>query len=322
MRWSKARGRRDNKEGAGFLVSAAFVGLASVRDVYLGGLFQSLSPVILATVAFSLCFLVFFPIALVATPESLRRMARRPGELFWINATSALGWLAFFHALQMVEPLLVQILFAGVGPLSVVSLDRFVGGEAPVARPSRIEVVVYLGLLVSLGFAVVVAVAGISGLGPQPAGLAFLGVSLATTAGVSISINTVLCRRMNDTGVNPVALVAVRFLGTVTVAAALALVFGHGLTSVVPRATLAVVAAASLLLVVLPIYVNQIGVSLASPLTVRVVLALAPVLIFVLQLSEGRLPASPYSLAAAVLYGTFAITGAVVRRRALGGRAT
>ena len=59
-----------------------------------------------------------------------------------------------------------------------------------------------------------------------------------------------------------------------------------------------VVLGASLLLIVFPIYVNQVGIALASPLTVRVVLAVRPVLIFVLQLVEARLSSSAYLLAA------------------------
>jgi len=61
---------------------------------------------------------------------------------------------------------------------------------------------------------------------------------------------------------------------------------------------------------------NQIGISLASPITVRGVLALGPVLVFLLQLWEGRLLSSPYSLTSIVLYSTFALSAAFVRQRA------
>jgi hypothetical protein len=63
--------------------------------------------------------------------------------------------------------------------------------------------------------------------------------------------------------------------------------------------------------------VNQIGISLASPLTVRVVLAAGPVLIFLVQLFEGRLSASPYSLTAATLYAVAAVAAGVARQRAI-----
>ena len=52
------------------MASAAFVCLASVRDVYVGGLFQRLSP---------------------------------------LDVASALAWISFFFALGATEPLMVQI---------------------------------------------------------------------------------------------------------------------------------------------------------------------------------------------------------------------
>jgi hypothetical protein len=73
----------------------------------------------------------------------------------------------------------------------------------------------------------------------------------------------------------------------------------------------------SLLLIMVASYVNQLAISLASPLTIRVVLASGPVLIFLFQLIEGRLSASPYILAAALLYATPPIAAGAVRRRAI-----
>jgi hypothetical protein len=53
---------------------------------------------------------------------------------------------------------------------------------------------------------------------------------------------------------------------------------------------------------VLPNYVNQVGVALASPVTVRAVPAVGPVLVFLLQTLEGRLSPSWWTLAVSVLY--------------------
>jgi hypothetical protein len=63
-------------------------------------------------------------------------------------------------------------------------------------------------------------------------------------------------------------------------------------------------------------FVVSQGGSLASPLTVRVALSLGPVFIFALELIEGRLVSSPYSLAAAGVYSFFAIGAAGARQRA------
>jgi hypothetical protein len=69
--------------------------------------------------------------------------------------------------------------------------------------------------------------------------------------------------------------------------------------------------------IVCPIYVSQWSISLASPITVRVALALAPVVIFAFQLVEGRLGASPYTSAVETLCCTFALAAAAARRRSM-----
>jgi drug/metabolite transporter (DMT)-like permease len=316
MRRISERAWPRDRETAGFLASLAFVCLASVRDVYLAGLFQRSSPLSVALVAFVLCAAVFLPIAATRSPRSLRLLRERPRELFWINATSGLAWISFFYALRTVEPLLVQVLFAGVGPLSILVIDRWLPGLTPPARIERLERCIHVGLLATLALAAAVALGGLSGAGPQPLGTRALGVALAAGAGFSISVNTVLCRKLNDVGVDPVALVAVRFLGAIALVTALALFSRHDFAGLFSWRTSAVVVGVSSLLVVFPIYVNQVGISLASPLTVRVVMALTPVLLFGLQLVEGRLSPSPYSLAGALLYGVAAIAAAVARRRA------
>ena len=81
-----------------------------------------------------------------------------------------------------------------------------------------------------------------------------------------------------------------------------------------PSVALPNVAAAALLLIVLPLYLNQRGVALASPMTVRVVHAAGPVLVFALQLADGRLPASPWSLAVIIAYAGTATLSAIARQ--------
>ncbi len=313
---STAGVRRSNqrREAAGFLVSAAFVCLAAMRDVYLGGLFQRVNPLVVAMVAFSLCTLVLLPLALVRSRESLAALVSRSGALFWVNVTSAMAWLAFFAGLRLVEPSLVQILYSGIGPLSVVWIDRYLPGAMPVPL-TRVERPIYVGLLASLVFAAAVALSGLSGAGVQPVSVAALGVIFAASGGVSISVSTMLCRTLNDAGVTPSALLSLRYPATALSAAALASLSPVGLRGELSWVDTFMAMAA--LLIIVPSYVNQLAISLASPLTVRVVLAIGPVLIFLLQLIEGRLSVSPYSLTAAILYAVAAAAAGLARQRAI-----
>ena len=93
--------------------------------------------------------------------------------------------------------------------------------------------------------------------------------------GTSIAVSTLLCRTLNDAGVCPATLLALRFPGAVVLAAALALVVPGDVFASLTPGGLAGIALASFALIVLPNYVNQAGVALASPVTVRAVLAVA-----------------------------------------------
>lgn len=304
-----------SREAAGFLVSAGFVCLAAVRDVYLGGLFQRVSPLLVAIVAFSLCTLVFLPAALVASRDSLAVLRRRPRDLFWVNITSASAWLAFLYALRLIEPSLVQILYSGIGPPSVVCIERHLADAMRVVSLTRAEGLAYFGLFASLVFAAALALSGLSGAGAESVGVTALGVVLPAGGGILISVSTMLCRRLNDAGVTPSALLSLRYPATALSAAALASLSPGGLPSELSWVD-AFMAIASLLIIV-PSYVNQLAISLASPLTVRVVLAVGPVLIFLFQLIGGRLSASPYSLTAAIVYGLAATAAGRARQRAI-----
>jgi drug/metabolite transporter (DMT)-like permease len=276
------------REAAGFLLSLAFAGLAAVRDVYFGGLFQHVNPLGVALVAFGLCAVGFLPLALARDRGGLAMLVRRPARLVWINVTTALAWLSFLFALGTIEPALVQVLFYGIGPLSVRWVDGLIPGS-PSTTLTPVERRLHLGLSSSLAVAGAVVLGGLSGLGPQPIASAALGVALAVGGGIAISISTLLCRTLNDTGVRPATLFALRFPGAIGLAAVFALVSPAPLLSGITPGLLGAVVLACLLLIVLPNYVNQVGVALASPVTVRTVLAVGPVLVFGLQLFDARL---------------------------------
>jgi hypothetical protein len=119
------------REITGFAVSVGFVCLAAVRDVYLGGVFQRITPLLIAIVAFTLCTVVFLPTAIVSSRNSLAILRHRLGDLFWVNITSAIAWITFLYGLKLIEPLVVQILYSGIGPLSVIWIERNLSGGGP-----------------------------------------------------------------------------------------------------------------------------------------------------------------------------------------------
>ena len=304
-----------SREAAGFAVAVSFVCLAATRDVYLGGLFQRVSPSAVALAAFGACTGILLPAALAGYDDALRILRRQANALFWVNLTSAFGWLSFLGSLRLIEPCLVQILYFGVGPLSVVWIDRHLLRTMAPVPLTRVERPIFIGLLISLVFASVVAVNGLSGMGTQPVGKSMLGVILAIAGGVAISVSTMQCRSLNDAGVRPAILFPLRYPVTTVAAGILAFMPPARMSGTTPW--ISAIMAIAVLLILVPSYVNQVAISLASPLTVRVVMASAPVITFLFQTIQGRLSPSLYSLAAAMLYALFAILAGLARQRAI-----
>jgi drug/metabolite transporter (DMT)-like permease len=108
--------------------------------------------------------------------------------------------------------------------------------------------------------------------------------------------------------------VATRFLG-VLVAAAIALALGpaEARSAATSVANWQALVPAAFMLMAVPIYLNQIGVKRASPLTVRVLLALGPVFLIALQTGVGGTKLSGYSLAGVCAYCVIAIVAALAR---------
>ena len=136
-------------------------------------------------------------VALARDRQGLVALAGWPREIVAINVTSAIAWIAFFYALQSLEPSLVQVIWAGSGPLAIRMLERAgVSLVAPIQLGAlERRCLAAVGLVVVL--AGVVALLGLSATDP---GSATVGVALALLSGAAISINILLCKRLHDRG--------------------------------------------------------------------------------------------------------------------------
>jgi drug/metabolite transporter (DMT)-like permease len=263
-----------------------------------------------AALTFAISTVLFLLVALAGGARRLGALTRWPREIVGINVTSATAWIAFFYALQNLEPALVQVMWAGSGPLTLGALERAGVSLVERARLGALDrwCLAAVGVMVALAGAV--ALLGLSATDQRSA---TLGVGLTLLSGAAISINILLCKRLHERGVAPAPLLSVRFIGVVMVALALAPFVRTG-ESLWSSSALPTVAGVTLLLIVLLLYLNQRGLALASPMTVRIVHAAGPVLVFAIQLLEGRLPASPWSLAVIVGYSASAMLSATARQ--------
>ena len=290
----------------------AFVVLSAFRDVFFADALRSAPFFAVAFIAFSTCTAAFLLAALVEQQRTLRIVLADLRTFASMNLFTALAWLSYFQSLRTLEPAVANVLHAGLGPLTIMAMGalgwRIVDAGAMTPRETLCQAAMALCLLGLIAVA-------LAGLSAGPGGTAALtGCVFVVISGAAITIATLYAKRLHDAGASAAAVVGTRFLG-VLLAGLVALALGpaEARAAAGSSATWLALAPAAFVLMAVPIYFNQIGVKLASPITVRVLLALGPVFLIVLQTAVGGLALSGWSLAGVLIYCAIAI-GAVFAR--------
>lgn len=287
-----------------FSVSQAF------RDVYFGRLFQGVDFFAIILLAFVLSTAVFGPLAYVRARADFAILRANWPTVLAMNLTTAIAWICYFFGLTHLEPSIVNTIHSGMAPLVTAAMGAF--GIA-LAKPQRVgpwEWTSYAGIALTIAALWWVVLSGQSG-DTTTAGTAALALTLLLVSGSSITVSLLYAKRLNDRGVRSAAVVAVRYLLIIAVAAGIEIArsgdgsFGgiHGLRDG------AILAFAAMALIVLPLYAQQEGVARIAPLTAQVVRALGPVFVFALEQIDSRLHYAPAVLVCILAYSLFVITG-------------
>lgn len=299
----------------GALCVFLFVLCSAVRDVYFGGVFQSVSVFLVLLIAFGTMTLAGLTLSALKYPESLRIIAASPKDAAMMNLTTAGAWTCYFFALKFLDPSIVNTLFAGVGPFVVIALT---GSRFGIAQPSRstpLQRILQAGTVCTLIALVWIVVSGRSGFQSGDGWVAFCSTVLALVAGSLITISHLFAKRLDERGAAPPALLGTRFFGLLAVAACGIAVEGMpDLTSIGTRG-LSGVAAAAVLLIVMPVWFNQVGMAKISPLSARVITAFSPVLVFGLQQFDARIAWSTETFVAVSVYSALVTFANISQRK-------
>jgi drug/metabolite transporter (DMT)-like permease len=289
-----------------------FVAAQAFRDVYFATAFQGIDFFFVIALAFSISAFGFAGVTAMREPAAFARMRQELPALAWINLTTAIAWISYFFSLKHLQPSVVNTLHSGAGPLTVILLASF---AIHIARPSAVnqaERLSYAWLAASLGFLCWAVLAGQSGLRTESLLVTAAGLALPIISGASITISLLWCKRLNERGIGADAITASRYWLIIAIAL-LAEVVGERPTGVGTAGDFLTLAFATIVLIVLPLYALQVGIARTAPLSAHVIRSLGPVLIFGLEIADGRIAYSGPILAGIALYSFFALASNLVR---------
>ncbi len=289
----------------GPLMTVLFVFVQATRDVYFGGVFQELDWFEIILLAFPVTTALFLVITVLYSPHQFARLKLRLPSLIGMNIATTSTWACYFAALRHLEPSMVNTLFGATGLLTAVVL---VGTKTGIVRESRIrplEYLFYLGLTCTVVSVWATVLTGHSGFA-VPVGAGFLGLCLTMASGAANTFSTLFERRMNEKGVSAVAIVGTRFIALSLLACIIEFLDDGG-SEVLASDHFITIIVAVILLIILPSLIAQIAVAATSPITLKAIMALSPVIVFMLQYFDPRISYSGATLFCIVSYAFFVI---------------
>ena len=290
----------------------AFVVLSAFRDVFFAGALRTAPFFAVAFIAFAICSAAFLAVALLEKRRTLRVVFADRRAFPLMNLFTACAWLSYFQSLRFLEPAIANVLHAGLGPLTILAMAAAGWRIVDAGRMTPVEIACQAAMALCLVALIAAALLGLSA--GEGGTTALIGCAFVIISGAAITIATLYSKRLHDAGASAAAVVSTRFLG-VLAAGTLALALGpaEASTAVTSAETWLALAPAAFVLMAVPIYLNQIGIKLANPISVRVLLALGPVFLIALQTAVGGMKLSGYSLAGVTAYCAIAVVAALAR---------
>ena len=96
-----------------------FVGLEAVQAVFFGSVFQSHDSFLVGAMVFGATAAATLVWAGLRTPVQLHIAWSNRTSLLGLNLSTTVVWIAYFFALQMIEPAVVFMVFSGLIPIAV-----------------------------------------------------------------------------------------------------------------------------------------------------------------------------------------------------------
>jgi len=306
--YGKTRDLDMNNASIGLIWAFSFVILEAAQAVFFGGVFQDYDSFLIGSAVFGFTALSALAWTAFRAEDELRTAWANGAALFGLNLSTAIVWIAYFFALQMIEPAVVFTIFSGLIPVAVLAAWTFGVPEASPLR-NRAEGAGLLIVVIGIGYLAAITLLGQSGFVRGGWTVALGGVLLTGVSGASLAAMMIYSERLNRLGVSPVAQYGLRF--PLYVAVALAGTFlGLDQKGPVDPGGLVMMVLIGFAIMAFPVFAMQKAISLMSTLSLAAITALGPLFVFLFQTIEGRVDYSPATMTGLTIYFIGAIMAA------------
>lgn len=289
-----------NPVRTGILLVLSFLILANANAVFSSNLLQQINPFIFLFWSFLITSLFFIARLIIATGDIKSVLIPRfvLMDVLLVNFTTALNWIGYYVALKFIEPAIVCAILGGLGPICIIVIEIFLKKR----RLSQSEYFVAIGILLGTLLLASASLMNMSSLNNISLISSILGLAAAVVGGISQATTVITVKQLGQKGWTATQIMAHRFYLLIFIAA----IFAHsgpGL-SIHSSNMISYVIIATLIGVVIPLWLLQKGIILSDPFTVSALLSFAPIITYFFQIFDARLH---WSLVSAI--GCLIVTG-------------
>jgi drug/metabolite transporter (DMT)-like permease len=298
---------------SGLVWCAIFVVLDAVQAVAFGSFLQTMDSFLVGLIVFGSAWAACLLFIAVFAPHQLAAARGDLGAVVWTCVYTAAGWLTYLGAIQLIEPAVALTIASGAVALTMVAASLAGMREASPVK-NAIEAAGYGLIALGIVLLAVFTLLGWSGFVRGTHEIGMLGVGLAFLSGAMFALMLLTTYRLDRLGVGAAAVFGLRF-PLYLLLAATGFLLGLDDKGPVPATDLFYAYLIGLVVLAMPVYAVQKAVSLSSSLTLGTAAAMTPVLVFFMQMVEGRVDYSGATALGLAVYIAGALTAAAGRAR-------
>jgi len=284
-----------NTAAKGIFWCLVFLLLDSLQAVYFGTALQRMDSFLVGALVFGLSSTACLFWAGLYRRGELRSAFAHGRVLLGFSAAVACAWITYLFAVQLIEPAVAFALFCGAIPLTALV------HEGMSVRRNGMDLAGHAVLVFGMFVLAAITLLGFSGFVRGELPVAGMGLLLAVLSGVLMTIMLILSRILDRAGISPLTQFGLRFPLYVALSFG-GFMLGFDDKGAVETTDLVHVVLIGFLLLAFPIYAVQKAVSLVSTATIGAFAAAAPLVVFLLQMMEGRVTYSDATLAGLTIY--------------------
>lgn len=293
-------------------VSALFICclVSAFSRVFTSDLLQQFDPIAFCFYTFTLGTLVFIALHFNHYTSLLKKIKSNLKNIFWLNVTTMGSWIFLTYPLKFIEPAIVSTITFGVGPILCLLLA---GTFYKRNNNPFLDYLVALGLLITIGCVMKLTLSGKTAVVDNATLLCKITALLCCViVGMSVVINSFQTKKLILNGLSPLDILVCRFYLLLLVSGLIT--FHHNHHAIIGFFNKDILFS-SIIFVILPLYLIQIGQRELEPITVSVIMPFMPVLTFLFELSDKRLIVVSNTLYAILATLFFILLGTFLRYR-------